>query len=51
MLTVKFPKFMVTDRLGDVYTKFSALPIGYEDGITPVLAQPETPVPNGTRAC
>ena len=25
--------------------------IGYEDGITPVLAQPETPVPNGTRAC
>jgi len=25
--------------------------IGYEDGITPVLAQPETPVPNGTKAC
>lgn len=24
--------------------------IGYEDGITPVLAQPEKPVPNGTRA-
>lgn len=23
--------------------------IGYEDGITPVLAQPEKPVPNGTR--
>ena len=24
--------------------------IGYADGITPVLAQPENPVPNGTRA-
>lgn len=24
--------------------------IGYEDGITPVLAQPEKPVPNGARA-
>jgi len=24
--------------------------IGYADGITPVLAQPEKPVPNGTRA-
>ena len=24
--------------------------IGYEDGITPVLAVPEKPVPNGTRA-
>lgn len=24
--------------------------IGYADGITPVLAVPETPVPNGTRA-
>jgi tRNA-binding protein len=24
--------------------------IGYADAITPVLAQPETPVPNGTRA-
>lgn len=23
--------------------------IGYADGITPVLAQPESPVPNGTR--
>ena len=23
--------------------------IGYEDGLIPVLAQPETPVPNGTR--
>jgi tRNA-binding EMAP/Myf-like protein len=23
--------------------------IGYADGITPVLATPETPVPNGTR--
>jgi methionine--tRNA ligase beta chain len=23
--------------------------IGYADGITPVLAQPENPVPNGTR--
>lgn len=26
------------------------LDIGYEDGITPVLAQPERPVPDGTRA-
>lgn len=24
--------------------------IGYADGVTPVLAVPETPVPNGTRA-
>jgi hypothetical protein len=24
--------------------------LGYEDGITPVLAEPEKPVPNGTRA-
>jgi len=24
--------------------------LGYEDGITPVLATPERPVPNGTRA-
>ena len=24
--------------------------IGYADGVTPVLAQPESPVPNGTRA-
>lgn len=24
--------------------------IGYEDGITPVLAMPEKPVPNGARA-
>ena len=24
--------------------------LGYEDGITPVLAQPESPIPNGTRA-
>jgi methionine--tRNA ligase beta chain len=24
--------------------------LGYEDGITPVLAMPEKPVPNGTRA-
>ena len=23
--------------------------IGYEDGMTPVLAMPEKPVPNGTR--
>ena len=24
--------------------------IGYEDGVTPVLAMPENPVPDGTRA-
>lgn len=24
--------------------------LGYEDGVTPVLAVPEAPVPNGTRA-
>lgn len=24
--------------------------IGYEDGVTPVLAVPEAPVPNGSRA-
>ena len=24
--------------------------IGYQDGVTPVLAQPEKPVPDGTRA-
>ena len=26
LLNEESPKFMVTDRLGDVYTKFSALP-------------------------
>lgn len=25
--------------------------IGYEDGVSPVLATPEKPVPNGSRAC
>jgi tRNA-binding protein len=25
--------------------------IGYADGVTPVLAIPERPIPNGTRAC
>jgi tRNA-binding protein len=25
--------------------------IGYADGVTPVLAMPEKPVPDGTRAC
>jgi hypothetical protein len=24
--------------------------IGYEDGVSPVLATPESPVPDGTRA-
>ena len=27
LLNEESPKFMVTDRLGDVYTKFSALPL------------------------
>jgi len=26
------------------------LDLGYADGLTPVLAIPESPVPNGTRA-
>ena len=37
-------------RLKGVLSEGMLFDIGYEDGITPVLATPEKPVPNGTRA-
>ena len=37
-------------KLGGVLSEGMLFDIGYADGITPVLAQPEKPVPNGVRA-
>jgi tRNA-binding protein len=37
-------------RLRGVLSEGMLFDIGYADGITPVLACPEKPVPNGTRA-
>jgi tRNA-binding protein len=37
-------------RMRGVLSEGMLLDIGYADGITPVLAIPEKPVPNGTRA-
>jgi tRNA-binding protein len=36
--------------MAGVVSEGMLLDIGYEDGITPVLAVPEKPVPNGVRA-
>lgn len=36
-------------KIGCEISKGMLLNIGYADGIIPVLAQPEKPVPNGTR--
>ena len=37
-------------RIKGVLSEGMLFDIGYEDGITPVLALPEKPVPNGARA-
>jgi tRNA-binding protein len=37
-------------KLRGVTSEGMLFDIGYEDGITPVLAVPENPVPNGSRA-
>jgi tRNA-binding protein len=37
-------------KLKGVTAKGMLFDIGYADGITPVLANPEKPVPNGSRA-
>ena len=37
-------------KMANVISEGMLLDIGYEDGITPVLATPEKPVPEGTRA-
>jgi len=38
-------------RMRGVMSEGMLFDIGYADGITPVLAIPETPVPDGSRAC
>lgn len=37
-------------RIKGVVSEGMLFDIGYADGVTPVLAVPESPVPNGTRA-
>ena len=37
-------------KMGGMVSEGMLFDIGYADGITPVLAIPESPVPNGTRA-
>jgi tRNA-binding protein len=37
-------------KMAGVVSEGMLFDIGYSDGITPVLAVPETPVPDGTRA-
>ena len=37
-------------KMKGVMSEGMVFDIGYADGITPVLATPESPVPNGTRA-
>jgi tRNA-binding protein len=37
-------------RIRGIVSEGMLFDIGYEDGIRPVLAAPETPVPDGTRA-
>jgi methionine--tRNA ligase beta chain len=37
-------------RMAGIISEGMLFDIGYSDGITPVLATPETPVPDGTRA-
>lgn len=37
-------------RIADELSEGMLLDIGYADGIRPVLAVPEKPIPNGTRA-
>lgn len=37
-------------KMAGILSEAMLFDIGYSDGITPVLAQPEKPVPNGVRA-
>lgn len=37
-------------RMAGLTSEAMLFDIGYEDGVTPVLAMPENPVPNGSRA-
>lgn len=37
-------------KMADETSEGMLFDIGYADGVTPVLAMPENPVPNGTRA-
>ena len=37
-------------KMAGIVSEGMLFDIGYADGITPVLAQPETPVPDGCRA-
>lgn len=37
-------------RMAGVMSEGMLFDLGYEDGVTPVLAIPESPVPDGTRA-
>ena len=41
---------MAPRRMAGLESQGMLFDLGYEDGITPVLAVPEVPVPNGTRA-
>jgi len=41
---------MAPRRMAGLESQGMLFDLGYEDGITPVLAVPEAPVPNGTRA-
>lgn len=38
-------------KMAGIVSEGMLFDIGYEDGIQPALAQPERPVPNGSRAC
>ncbi|ACV22374.1 tRNA-binding protein [Slackia heliotrinireducens] len=38
-------------KMAGEYSEGLLYDIGYEDGIMPVLAMPEKPVPNGVRCC
>lgn len=37
-------------KMAGIVSEAMLFDIGFEDGVTPVLAMPEKPVPNGTRA-
>ena len=41
---------MAPQKMAGMLSEGMLFDIGYDDGITPVLAQPEKPVPNGARA-
>jgi len=37
-------------KIANMVSEGMLFDLGYEDGVTPVLACPEKPIPNGTRA-